>query len=204
MRLWAHGVPCLLAACSRQACQLSAALLEECAEGDGRRRQAQELVEQLRPAVALGAIQRAHKQDVSSMPPGPSAGQCGHMPAHVACQCGPCSSAPQSMPARSSVKPRRQRRSRTSVTYGGRPMPSGLKVKVKVGKSLHRLNFPVLTSSFRPLFDLPDAPSAVPPTGYNTPDAHRRCSGAAGCGRVSLAPHAPDGDAGLPAARRPG
>ena len=37
-------------------------------------------------------------------------------------------------------------------------------VKVKVGKSLHRLNFPVLTSSFRPLFDLPDAPSAVPPT----------------------------------------
>ena len=38
------------------------------------------------------------------------------------------------------------------------------KVKVKVGKSLHRLNFPVLTSSFRPLFDLPDAPSAVPPT----------------------------------------
>ena len=46
--------------------------------------------------------------------------------------------------------------------------PTGLflkvKVKVKVGKSLHRLNFPVLTSSFRPLFDLPDAPSAVPPT----------------------------------------
>ena len=41
---------------------------------------------------------------------------------------------------------------------------AGLKVKVKVGKSLHRLNFPVLTSSFRPLFDLPDAPSAVPPT----------------------------------------
>ena len=41
---------------------------------------------------------------------------------------------------------------------------TGLKVKVKVGKSLHRLNFPVLTSSFRPLFDLPDAPSAVPPT----------------------------------------
>ncbi len=40
-----------------------------------------------------------------------------------------------------------------------------VKVKVKVGKSLHRLNFPVLTSSFRPLFDLPDAPSAVPPTG---------------------------------------
>ena len=40
----------------------------------------------------------------------------------------------------------------------------GVKVKVKVGKSLHRLNFPVLTSSFRPLFDLPDAPSAVPPT----------------------------------------
>ena len=39
-----------------------------------------------------------------------------------------------------------------------------VKVKVKVGKSLHRLNFPVLTSSFRPLFDLPDAPSAVPPT----------------------------------------
>ena len=39
-----------------------------------------------------------------------------------------------------------------------------IKVKVKVGKSLHRLNFPVLTSSFRPLFDLPDAPSAVPPT----------------------------------------
>ena len=38
------------------------------------------------------------------------------------------------------------------------------KIKVKVGKSLHRLNFPVLTSSFRPLFDLPDAPSAVPPT----------------------------------------
>ena len=37
-------------------------------------------------------------------------------------------------------------------------------VKVKVGKSLHKLNFPVLTSSFRPLFDLPDAPSAVPPT----------------------------------------
>ena len=37
-------------------------------------------------------------------------------------------------------------------------------LKVKVGKSLHRLNFPVLTSSFRPLFDLPDAPSAVPPT----------------------------------------
>ena len=37
-------------------------------------------------------------------------------------------------------------------------------IKVKVGKSLHRLNFPVLTSSFRPLFDLPDAPSAVPPT----------------------------------------
>ena len=37
-------------------------------------------------------------------------------------------------------------------------------VKVKVRKSLHRLNFPVLTSSFRPLFDLPDAPSAVPPT----------------------------------------
>ena len=33
-----------------------------------------------------------------------------------------------------------------------------------VGKSLHKLNFPVLTSSFRPLFDLPDAPSAVPPT----------------------------------------
>ena len=27
-------------------------------------------------------------------------------------------------------------------------------VKVKVGKSLHKLNFPVLTSSFRPLFDL--------------------------------------------------
>ena len=39
-----------------------------------------------------------------------------------------------------------------------------VKVKVKVGKSLHKLNFPVLTSSFRPLFDLPDAPSAVPPT----------------------------------------
>ena len=39
-----------------------------------------------------------------------------------------------------------------------------IKVKVKVRKSLHRLNFPVLTSSFRPLFDLPDAPSAVPPT----------------------------------------
>ena len=46
------------------------------------------------------------------------------------------------------------------------PMSSVIKVKVKVkvGKSLHRLNFPVLTSSFRPLFDLPDAPSAVPPT----------------------------------------
>ena len=41
---------------------------------------------------------------------------------------------------------------------------NNVKVKVKVGKSLHRLNFPVLTSSFRPLFDLPDAPSAVPPT----------------------------------------
>ena len=39
-----------------------------------------------------------------------------------------------------------------------------VKVKVKVGKSLHKLHFPVLTSSFRPLFDLPDAPSAVPPT----------------------------------------
>ena len=33
-----------------------------------------------------------------------------------------------------------------------------------MGKSLHKLHFPVLTSSFRPLFDLPDAPSAVPPT----------------------------------------
>ena len=42
--------------------------------------------------------------------------------------------------------------------------PSLPQAKVKVGKSLHRLNFPVLTSSFRPLFDLPDAPSAVPPT----------------------------------------
>ena len=36
--------------------------------------------------------------------------------------------------------------------------------QIKVGKSLHKLHFPVLTSSFRPLFDLPDAPSAVPPT----------------------------------------
>ena len=48
----------------------------------------------------------------------------------------------------------------TVLTLGGEV----IKVKVKVGKSLHRLNFPVLTSSFRPLFDLPDAPSAVPPT----------------------------------------
>ena len=47
---------------------------------------------------------------------------------------------------------------------GPRLHASKVKVKVKVGKSLHRLNFPVLTSSFRPLFDLPDAPSAVPPT----------------------------------------
>ena len=47
---------------------------------------------------------------------------------------------------------------------GFNPFQTGVKVKVKVGKSLHRLNFPVLTSSFRPLFDLPDAPSAVPPT----------------------------------------
>ena len=31
-----------------------------------------------------------------------------------------------------------------------------------MGKSLHRLNFPVLTSSFRPLFDLPDAVQADP------------------------------------------
>ena len=46
----------------------------------------------------------------------------------------------------------------------GRVLLKKVKVKVKVGKSLHRLNFPVLTSSFRPLFDLPDAPSAVPPT----------------------------------------
>ena len=48
----------------------------------------------------------------------------------------------------------------SSLGLPGRRVP----IKVKVGKSLHRLNFPVLTSSFRPLFDLPDAPSAVPPT----------------------------------------
>ena len=66
MLLWAHGVPRLLAACSRQGCQLGAALLEECAEGDGRRRQAQELVEQLRPALALGGIQGAHKQELAT------------------------------------------------------------------------------------------------------------------------------------------
>ena len=56
-----------------------------------------------------------------------------------------------------------------------------IKVKVKVGKSLHRLNFPVLTSSFRPLFDLPDAPSAVPPTSVSSfelecrPDLRTTC-----------------------------
>ena len=51
-----------------------------------------------------------------------------------------------------------------AAVTGVKTVGSGQKVKVKVGKSLHKLNFPVLTSSFRPLFDLPDAPSAVPPT----------------------------------------
>ena len=53
---------------------------------------------------------------------------------------------------------------RPAAGYPSQPDHTEIKVKVKVGKSLHRLNFPVLTSSFRPLFDLPDAPSAVPPT----------------------------------------
>ena len=52
----------------------------------------------------------------------------------------------------------------TDLPLPATPQVGEVKVKVKVGKSLHKLNFPVLTSSFRPLFDLPDAPSAVPPT----------------------------------------
>ena len=53
---------------------------------------------------------------------------------------------------------------RSSLPLRNAVAAAAAKVKVKVGKSLHKLNFPVLTSSFRPLFDLPDAPSAVPPT----------------------------------------
>ena len=50
-----------------------------------------------------------------------------------------------------------------------------------MGKSLHRLNFPVLTSSFRPLFDLPDAPSAVPPTMHDAACHVHACRHAAVC-----------------------
>ncbi|EFN51356.1 hypothetical protein CHLNCDRAFT_59259 [Chlorella variabilis] len=72
------------------------------------------------------------------------------------------------------LPPRLTLKAGTAAVHGGVPMPSGavgglpsstpllrlcwLCCGVKVGKSLHRLNFPVLTSSFRPLLDLPDAP----------------------------------------------
>ena len=70
---------------------------------------------------------------------------------------------------------------------GGRPEGEKVKVKVKVGKSLHKLNFPVLTSSFRPLFDLPDAPSAAPPTkGGGGEKGGGGCGGRACSGRLKL------------------